>query len=71
VVVKGQCRPEYLTPLTRGHALFRHTGSHALVHSRDVELRQVVRLGEAALSGLDGEQWQRFAADSWEADAPA
>jgi len=64
-IVKGPSRPDYLTTLTRNHCLFRHPGSSALIHSRNPDLLNTVRLGEAALSGLDGERWQRFAAESW------
>jgi len=64
-VVKGPSRPEYLTTLTRNYCLFRHPGSSALIHSRNPDLLNTVRLGDAALSGLDGERWQRFAAESW------
>lgn len=64
-VVKGPSRPEYLTVLTANHCLLRHPGSSALIHSRDLEILRTVRLGEAALSGLDGERWQRFSAPDW------
>jgi len=36
-----------------------------MIHSRDADLVNTVRLGAAALSGLDGERWQRFAVESW------
>lgn len=65
-IVKGPSRPEYLTTLTRNQCLFRHPGSSALIHSRNTDLLNTVRLGDAALSGLDGERWQRFAAESWQ-----
>jgi hypothetical protein len=64
-VVKGPSRPEYLTTLTKNYCLMRHPGSSALIHSRNPDIVNSVRLGEAALSGLDGERWQRFAAESW------
>jgi hypothetical protein len=65
-IVKGPSRPEYLTTLTRNQCLFRHPGSSALIHSPNPDLLNTVRLGDAALSGLDGERWQRFAAESWQ-----
>ena len=64
-VVKGSTRPEYLTGLTRNYCVIRHPGSSALIHSRNADLLNTVRLGEAALSGLDGERWQRFASENW------
>lgn len=64
-VVKGPARPEHLTTLTKNHCMLRHTGSSALIHSRNADLVNTVRLGDAALSGLDGERWQRFSAESW------
>jgi hypothetical protein len=63
--VKGFSRPEQLTTLTQNRCLLRHPGSSALIHSRNPDLLNIVRLGEAALSGLDGERWQRFASESW------
>jgi hypothetical protein len=66
-VVKGLSRPEHLTTLTRNYCLFRHPGSCALIHSRNPDLLNTVRLGDAALSGLDGERWQRFAPEPWNA----
>jgi hypothetical protein len=65
-VVKGSSRPEQLTALTQNYCLFRHPGTSALIHSRNTDLLNTVRLGEAALSGLDGERWQRFAVEPWE-----
>lgn len=65
-VVKGPSRPDYLTTLTRNQCFFRHPGSSALIHSSNPDLLNTVRLGDAALSGLDGERWQRFAAESWQ-----
>ncbi|MGA2184813.1 MAG: GNAT family N-acetyltransferase [Bryobacteraceae bacterium] len=65
-IVKGPARPGHLTTLTQNYCLFRHPGSSALIHSRNPDLVNVVRLGEAALSGLDGERWQRFAVESWQ-----
>ena len=64
-VVKGPARPEYLTTLTANYCLLRHPGTSALVHSRNPDLMNTVRLGDAALSGLDGERWQRFAVEAW------
>jgi hypothetical protein len=52
--------------LTGNHCLFRHPGSSALIHARNPEILRTVRLGEAALSGLDGERWQRFSAPEWD-----
>lgn len=65
VAIKGSSRPDQLTTLTANKCIFRHPGSAALVHSRDPEIMNTVRLGEAALSGLDGERWLRFSADVW------
>jgi len=64
-VVKGPSRPEQLTALTQNYCVLRHPGSSALIHSRNPDLLNAVRLGEAALSGLDGERWQRFSGESW------
>jgi len=65
VVAKGPSRPGYLTTLTRNYCVFRHPESSALIHSRNPDLVNTVRLGEAALSGLDGERWQRFSTGDW------
>lgn len=65
VVAKGTARPEQLTTVTKNSCIFRHGGSSALIHSRNADLLANVRLGEAALSGLDGERWQLFAPESW------
>jgi len=64
-VVKGQAIPQFLTHLTRQHCLFRQPDACVLVHSRDSDLVNVVRTGEAAISRLDGECWLRFAAEDW------
>ena len=65
VVAKGTARPEQLTTVTKNYCVFRHAESSALIHSRNTDLLRTVRLGEAALSGLDGERWQLFAPESW------
>lgn len=65
-MVKGTTRPDQLTTLTRNFCFFRHPETYALVHSRDRELLNVVCLGDAALTGLDGERWQRFAMEPWD-----
>ena len=64
-LVRGSSRPEHLTTLTTNLCFLRHPGSSALIHSRDPDLVRTVRLGEAALTGLDGERWQRFSSESW------
>jgi GNAT superfamily N-acetyltransferase len=66
VVAKGPSRPAYLTTLTSNYCVFRHPESSALIHSRNPDLLNTVRLGEAALSGLDGERWQRFSTSVWD-----
>jgi hypothetical protein len=63
IVVKGQSIPQFLTNLTGQFCLFRHASSAALVHSRDPDLLNTVRAGEAALSFLDGESWLRFSSE--------
>ena len=65
VWVKGQTMPDYLTALTNGNCFFRHPDASTLVHSPDKDIVTAVRLGEAALTRLDGECWLRFAPEQW------
>ncbi len=65
IVVKGQSIPQFLTKLTEQFCLFRHASSAALVQSRDPDLLNTVRAGEAALTFLDGESWLRFSSEDW------
>ncbi|HEX4278157.1 MAG TPA: GNAT family N-acetyltransferase [Bryobacteraceae bacterium] len=63
--VKGQSIPKYLTALTSEHGIFRHPTAATLVHSNNPDIANTVRLGDAALTRLDGECWLRFASDDW------
>lgn len=64
-VIKGQAIPSFLTQLTRQHCLFRQPDSCVLIHSRDSDLLNIVRTGDAALSRLDGECWLQFSVEPW------
>jgi hypothetical protein len=63
--VKGQSIPKYLTSLTRQNCFFRHPNSATLVHSKNPDITNAVRCGDAALTRLDGECWMRFTAEPW------
>jgi hypothetical protein len=63
--VKGQSIPKYLTSLTAQNCFFRHPNSATLVHSRNPDITNAVRCGDAALTRLDGECWLRFTPEPW------
>lgn len=65
VCIKGQSIPKYLTSLTAQNCFFRHPSSATLVHSRNPDITNAVRCGDAALTRLDGECWLRFAPEPW------
>jgi hypothetical protein len=65
VCVKGASIPGCLSVLTGQHCIFRHPTSATLIQSRNAELLNAVRLGEAAMTRLDGECWLRFAREDW------
>ena len=64
--IKGASIPQCLTALTEQHCFFRHPLDQVLIHSRNPEIAAVVRLGEAALTRLDGTFWFRFSSENWD-----
>ncbi len=66
VWVKGASIPQYLTTLTEQQCFFRHPHDRVLIHSRNPEIASAVRLGEAALTRLDGAGWFRFSGEKWD-----
>lgn len=63
--VKGQSIPKYLSGLTRQNCFFRHPNAATLVHSKNPDITNTVRCGDAVLTRLDGECWLRFAGERW------
>jgi hypothetical protein len=66
VCVKGAAIPEYSTAMTELGCIFRHPHDRVVVHSKNSEIANAVRTGEAALSRLDGIAWLRFSAEPWD-----
>ncbi len=66
VYAKGASIPQYLTALTEQQCFLRHPHDRVLIHSRNPEIASVVRLGEAALTRLEGVGWFRFAKENWD-----
>lgn len=52
----GQLEPQLFEPLTRRRCIL-HPFTNFLVHSRSPEILSSVLLGEAMISGMDGEGW--------------
>jgi hypothetical protein len=59
VAVRGRSTPHILDALLRRHCVMLHRAS-TVVHTRDPELLQAVRSGDAMLNGLAGESWTRL-----------
>jgi Acetyltransferase (GNAT) domain len=66
VCVKGAAIPQYLTTMTEQHCIFRHPDDRVLIHSRNPEIANAVRRGEAAITRLDGIGWLRFSRENWD-----
>ena len=56
--VRGRAQPEFLDALMRHHALMFHRSS-MVAHTKDQDLLQTLRLGDALVTGLAAEQWAR------------
>jgi len=66
VCVRGASIPQYLTAMTELHCIFRHPHDRVAIHSRNREIANAVRMGEAAISRLDGIGWLRFSQEQWD-----
>jgi hypothetical protein len=66
VCVKGAAIPQYLTALTEQYCFFRHPYNRVVIHSRNPEIVNAIRLGEAAITRLDGTSWMRFSRENWD-----
>lgn len=66
VFVRGASIPQYLTALTEQQCFFRHPHDRVVVHSRNPEIANAIRMGEAALTRLDGIGWLRFSRENWD-----
>ncbi len=66
VCVKGASIPQYLTALTEQFCFFRHPYNRVVIHSKHPEILNSIRLGEAAITRLDGTSWMRFSRESWD-----
>jgi len=64
--VKGAAIPQYLTDMTELGCIFRHPHDRVVFHSRNAEIANAVRTGEAAITRLDGTGWMRFAWEQWD-----
>jgi hypothetical protein len=64
--VKGAAIPQYLTAMTELQCIFRHPHDRVVIHSRNPEIANALRTGEAAITRLDGIGWLRFASENWE-----
>lgn len=64
--VKGASMPQYLTAMTELHCIFRHPYDRVVIHSRNPEIANAVRTGEAAITRLDGIGWLRFSSEQWD-----
>lgn len=64
VAITGRTQLRLLTPLMQRQCIFirRHS---AIVHSRDAELIEAVKTGEAITSGFASEAWLRLGGDSF------
>ena len=58
--VRGRLDPEHAETLSDRGCWLRWEGPATLVHSRDPEIIDAIRHGDAFLSRLDGEWWMRF-----------
>jgi hypothetical protein len=58
--VRGRLDPRYAVELANRHCWLRTDGTWTLVHSRHAEIMAAIQRGEAFLSRLEGEWWQRW-----------
>ena len=59
VAMRGRTQPELLDPLIRSKALLFQRSS-TVVHAKDRDLTQSLRLGDALITGLAAETWTRL-----------
>jgi hypothetical protein len=64
--VKGASIPQFLRVMTEEHCFFRHPDDRVLIHSRNPEIANAIRMGEAAITRLDGIGWLRFSREQWD-----
>jgi Acetyltransferase (GNAT) domain len=65
VAVKGASIPQYLTELTEQKCIFRHPHNRVVFHAKDPGIVQAMRMGDAAITKLDGTSWLRLAGEKW------
>jgi hypothetical protein len=58
--VRGRLEPRYAQEFSHRHCWFRREGSWTLVHSRHADILSAIQQGNAFLSRLEGEWWQRW-----------
>jgi hypothetical protein len=66
VCVKGASIPQYLTSMTEQHCFFRHPDDRVIIHSKNSEIANAIRRGEATITRLDGIGWLRFSRENWD-----
>jgi hypothetical protein len=66
VCVKGASIPQFVTAMTEEHCFFRYPYDRVVLHSRNPEIANQIRLGQAAITRLDGIGWLRFSRENWE-----
>jgi hypothetical protein len=59
VAIRGRAQPELLDPLIRSHALLFQRSS-TVIHSKNHELIDTMRTGDALITGLAAEAWTRL-----------
>jgi len=65
-LVKGSLIPQYLTAMTEQDCFFRHPYDRVVIHSKNSDITNAIRLGEAAITRLDGIGWLRFPRENWD-----
>ena len=58
--VRGRLEPRFAQEFSRQHCWFRREGSWTLVHTRHAGILAAIQQGNAFLSRLEGEWWQRW-----------
>ena len=58
--VRGRLEPRFAQELSRQHCWFRREGTWTLVHTRHADILAAIQQGNAFLSRLEGEWWQRW-----------
>jgi hypothetical protein len=66
VCVKGAAIPEHATTMTELGCMYRHPHDRVVFHSKNPEIANAVRMGEAAITRLDGILWLRISAERWD-----